>query len=108
MNYRITVSRRAEHDLQHIYCWIWERSPDGAIRWYQAFLKCSDQLSASPHSFSLASDLYRVDIEVRQALFKTRLGRRYRIVFALDEQEKAVRILRVRGPGQPPLLEDEI
>jgi hypothetical protein len=39
-------------------------------------------------------------------LFKTRRGRYYRLVYVIAEDE--VHVLRVRGPGQPDLLPDEI
>ena len=46
------------------------------------------------------------DIDVRQALFKTRRGRIYRMLFTIVGNE--VRILRVRGPGQAPVVADDV
>ena len=44
--------------------------------------------------------------EVRQVLFQTRHGRPYRILYAISGDE--VRVLRVRGPGQPEQEDDEL
>jgi hypothetical protein len=45
-------------------------------------------------------------IPLRQATFRTRHGRTYRAVFTIVGDQ--VRILRVRGPGRPPLEADEL
>lgn len=46
------------------------------------------------------------ELDVRQALFKTRRGRVYRALFFLEGRD--VFILRVRGPGQAPVDPDEL
>jgi hypothetical protein len=38
---------------------------------------------------------------VREKFFKTRQGRRYRLLYTINGD--VVRVLRVRGPGQPPV-----
>ena len=60
-----------------------------------------------PRRFPLAPENSLATLgEVRQFLFKTRRGRTYRAVYVIMDDE--VRILRVRGPGQPPLTDDEM
>jgi len=62
---------------------------------------------ANSEGFSILSEaLPRWNRGIHQALFKTPRGRRYRIVFELTETE--IRILRVRGPGQPPLRRRDV
>ena len=68
----------AEQDAQHIFDHISKRSLQGASAWWFAF----------------------------EDAFKTRHGRSYRFVFTRVGDE--LRILRVRGPGQPPLQADEM
>jgi len=61
----------------------------------------SNKIQAAPESYAQAPESLPLSRDLRQAFFKTRRGRRYRIVFEVNEQE--VIILRVRGPAQAPL-----
>ncbi len=106
MTYRVQTLPRAELDAQQIYEWIKEQSPDGARRWWLAFLDACDKLKRQPLSFALAPEFELSDREIRQILFKTRRGRYYRALYVVVEDE--VRVVRVRGPGQPDLLPDEL
>lgn len=106
MNYSLHIGRRARRDLQQIYSWIAERSQSGAQRWFEAFERAASQVARDPLAFGTALGDEANDAELREFLFKTRRGRIYRGLFCIVEDE--VRILRVRGPGQPPLRSDEI
>jgi hypothetical protein len=57
-------------------------------------------------TFPAAVENSDCQIALKQALFSTRHGHIYRAVFAIVGHQ--VRILRVRGPGQPPLLDNEL
>jgi plasmid stabilization system protein ParE len=106
MTYSVRVLRRARDDVNAIFQWIHERSPAGAANWHAAWLEAADSIAVNPFHFALAAENDQFDYEVRERFFKTRRGRRYRIVFTIVESE--VRILRVRGPGQRPLQADEV
>lgn len=106
MTLRLTILPRAEEDVQHIYGYICNRSSQGASAWCAAFEHATKRLADEVPQFGLAPENELVDSELRQALFKTRHGRTYRIVFTCVGDE--LRILRVRGPGQPPLRADEM
>ena len=106
MTYRLKILPRAEADVQHIFNWLQERSPPGADAWCAAFEAAVERLPNSPQSHSLAHENDFVDFEVRNFLFKTRRGKKYRGVFTIVDDE--IRILRVRGPGQRDLNPDEI
>ena len=106
MTFRLRVLPRAERDAQHIFDWLKARSPDGAIRWWLAFDEAVHKLIDHPNGYGLAPESDSVQYELRQFLFKTRRGRRYRGIFTVIGDE--VRVLRVRGPGQPPLEPDEL
>lgn len=106
MAYTVRTLPRAEFDAQLIYDWIKERSPDGALRWWNEFLDACASLRRSPDRFALAIECQWDDRDIRQVLFKTRRGKYYRALFVVVDDE--VRILRVRGPGQPDLLSDEL
>src|SRR5437588_54900 len=98
----LRILARARADIDRIFDWLEKRSPQGAATWYGALFEAVARIGENPEGFSILSEaLPRWNREIHQALFKTPRGRRYRIVFELTETE--IRILRVRGPGQPPL-----
>ncbi len=99
--YRVLVLWRAEEDTDAIYLWLAKRSTAGAARWYRAFLDAAASLSENPERCGLAPESAVVGYEVRQHFFKTRHGRKYRLLYVVAGEE--VRILRVRGPGQAPV-----
>lgn len=105
MMYSVEVSARAESDLQQIADWLAERSPDGALRWIAAARKTIEGLSSDPEQHSLAPENDYLEVEVRNAFFKTRRGRTYRAVFVI--KNKTVFVTHIRGPRQRPLSSRE-
>ena len=106
MTYRLRILPRAEADVDHIFTWLWNREPAGALRWYAAFERAARALPASPLGYSRAPEAEFADLELRQFFFKTPRGRTYRGVFVMVDDE--IQILRVRGPGQRRLQPDEL
>ncbi len=104
--YVVRMLASATNDLDQIIGWIAERSPDGAVRLLTEFHKLLRILSISAESYSRAAELDDDGYEIRQAFFRTRKGNTYRAIFLIKGRE--VRILRIRGSGQPPLTADEI
>lgn len=93
---------RARADIDRVYGWLRHRSPQGAEAWYDALYEAVGRIAERPESYPQVSEAGpRWNRDIRQALFKTKHGGRYRIVFELADAE--IRLLRVRGPGQPPL-----
>src|SRR5207237_6061038 len=101
MSRTIRIVERARADVDSIFTWLAPRSVRGAISWYLAFRRAIDRIGDAPESFPEAAESHRLGRQLRQALFKTRRGRTYRIVFEVSATE--VMILRLRGPGQAPL-----
>lgn len=106
MQFVVRSTPRAESDTQKIYDWISERSPQGAQRWWRAFEEACNRLSVQPLSFGFAPESFHTGYDVRQILFQTIHGHPYRALYIVIAGE--VRILRVRGPGQPSLQDDEL
>jgi plasmid stabilization system protein ParE len=106
MKYDVVALRRAEADIQHITRWIAERSVQGAISWLNAYEDLIDRLAQIADTCPAALEAADCKIALKQALFRTSRGRTYRAIFMIAGTQ--VRILRVRGPGQPPLQEDEL
>ena len=102
----IEFAPRGRRDVRRIMKWLLGRSLRGANSWYEAFWKTVTRVADDPESFSLADESADLPSPVRQAIFKTRKGRRYRIVFDFSDAE--VYILRVRRPGERPLRERDL
>lgn len=98
MSYRVEVSEPAEQDADEIYAWLDERSPDGAWRWWKAFLAALEKLKANAAGLSLAPEADQFDEPLRQIVFRTRRGHAYRDLFVI--RDDVVHVLRVRGAGQ--------
>src|ERR1700722_10197944 len=94
----IKISERAATDVVRIARWLHDRSPRGAAAWRDAFWAAVFRIAGDAERFSLADESAHLGLPMRDALFKTRRGRQYRIIF--DFTEQAVYILRVRQPGQ--------
>jgi len=95
----LTVARA---DIDQIFDWIGKRSLRGAATWYDALFDSIQRIAENPEGYSTIPEaLPRWNRRIHQALFKTPKGRRYRVVF--EWSETTIYILRVRGPGQPPL-----
>lgn len=105
-NYRIRIQPRAVADLDFIIGWIYDKSPRGAAALLAAFEKAQIGLKRSPEAYSIAPESEVLGVELRQAFFKTRKGNTYRMIVKLNPDE--VQILRIRGPGQPPLTPSEL
>lgn len=104
--YLVRLLASAANDLDQIIGWIAERSPDGATRLLTEFHKLLGILSTSAESYARAAEFDDDGYEIRQAFFRTRKGNTYRAIFLILGNE--VRIVRIRGSGQPPLTSDEI
>jgi plasmid stabilization system protein ParE len=97
MNRTVRILERARADVDEIFNWLIGRAVSGAITWYLAFYRAVDKIASAAESFSEAPESHRLHRPLRQAPFKTRRGRVYRIVFEILNSE--IVILRVRGPG---------
>src|SRR5262245_26210447 len=106
MSRALRILERARTDVDDIFNWLVQRSVRGAITWYLAFGREVEQIAASPESFAEAPESAPLGRPLRQALFKTRRGRTYRIVFEFSDEE--ILLLRVRGPGQPRLRRRDV
>ena len=105
-DYQIRILPRAIQDLEAITSWIHVHSPRGALSLVLAFEAAVTRLKRSPEAYSLAPESDHCGMPLRQVFFRTRKGNTYRMVILIRDQE--VQILRIRGPGQPPLFPDEL
>jgi plasmid stabilization system protein ParE len=106
MSRTLRILERARADVDTLFDWLVHRSVRGAISWYFAFGRAVERIAAAPESYPDAPESGLLGRRLRQALFKTRRGRIYRIVFELSDTD--IVLLRVRGPGQPRLHRREL
>jgi len=108
MKFNVRELKAAQADIANIFDWIFKRSAPGAHAWLNAYDAMVSRLHDAADSFAGAdenSDL-DLDLDVRQALFKTKLGRVYRALFVIENQD--VYILRIRGPGQASVSANDL
>ncbi len=106
MSVSVTIQSHANLDFAEIVNWLSKSSVDGANRWIDAFDAALTAIAQSPFEHPLAPEDEFIEIGVRQVLFHTKRGRRYRILYTVANDQ--VRVLRVRGPGQNLLTRDEL
>lgn len=97
---------KAKWDKRHIFEWPFERSPQGAAAWLDAYDQMVERLGKSADTLPIASENSDLDLEIRQLLFKTKRGRIYRAVCHVDGAN--VYLLRIRGPGQAPIITNDL
>jgi plasmid stabilization system protein ParE len=106
MKFAVSVLHRAQSNADRIFQWIADRPPQGAAQWGRAYDDSLLELRRDADQYGLAPESQEVHVELRQKVFKTRRGRPYRLLYTIVSNE--VRVLRVRGPGQLPVIADDI
>jgi hypothetical protein len=106
MSFSVRELRKANADKRQIFEWLHLQSRAGAIAWLAAYDAMIERLKKGADTFGEAYEKADLDMDVKQALFKTRRGRVYRALFILEARD--VFILRVRGPGQAPVSATDI
>src|SRR5262245_22322257 len=106
MTNSFVIFRRAAGDFHKIVKWLKTRSPAGAEAWRFAFAECLAEIISDPSRYEKVAEGSVPPHGIRQALFHTRRGNKYRIVFQVVGFE--VRVLRIRGPGQRNLRDRDL
>jgi plasmid stabilization system protein ParE len=102
----IRLGPKAIEDVDATVAWLADRSLDGARAWLHALDEAKEAVVLAPFSFSRSRDSRRTGRDIRDAFFKTRRGKIYRIVFLIDGED--VEVLRIRGSGQPNLRAEDL
>jgi hypothetical protein len=106
MRFHVVALRRADEDVRHIANWLAGHSLQCATAWLEAYDDMLSRLANQADSCEAALEDFDPTMPLKHAFFRTKRGRMYRAVFTIIRDQ--VRILRIRGPGQPPLTEDEL
>ena len=103
--FSVRVVAAAQQDADAIFAWITSHSPEALRRCTLHFSWPPVVVAIEPFRHAAVPEAATVSADVRQRLFRTRRGRLYRLLYVVVESE--VRILRVRGPGQPELAQTD-
>ena len=106
MNFQVETTRRAEQDVNQIVAWLFERSPQGAAVWYDAWEIALAFLAKNPHATALAPEDADHEEDIRNWTFGTSGGRRYRVLFII--RGATVYITNVRGAGQQLVPKEDL
>ena len=106
MTFTVRELQKAKADKRTIFAWLYERSPHGAFAWLDAYDQMLARLASGADRLAAAHENPNLEMDVKQALFKTHRGRAYRALLIVEGTE--VFILRVRGPGQAPVDADAL
>jgi len=105
MKFRVVLRPVAQRDLHAAADWIAERSPQGAVRWFNGFLDAIQELETRPEQWAVAPEAAYLKVLLREFYYRTKSSVT-RAVFYVAEDE--VRIVRIRRPGQRPLQRDDL
>jgi plasmid stabilization system protein ParE len=103
MAYQIEISPTAVTDIESIFLWIKEDSPERAYQWVRGCYEIMLTLENFPKRCSLALESKYMEIEVRQLLYKKQFHILFTVSEAVEQQEGIVRIHRVRRGSQQKL-----
>jgi plasmid stabilization system protein ParE len=106
MTFNVQLLWRAERDLDHIITWLYERSPQGAAAWHQAWKDAVHLLQDSAEKYGLAPEGTDHELKIRQIIFHTPHGRNYRALYTIRDQD--VFVMHIRAPGQDLVAMDEL
>lgn len=106
MKFTVKSLATAEADISDIFRWIVARSVKGAWSLQNALESRVKCLADDAAGCAVAKEAHRLGRDIRETYFKTRYGRRYRIVFTIVDTE--VHILRVRAFGQRLLRSNDL
>src|SRR3954447_9605837 len=98
MSREVLLSVQAEIHIDSILTWLEARSIAGAKNWFSALKSPLAWLAENAESCAVAPENDRFEQTIQQWHFKTKRGRRYRILFTLTARQ--VVVLHVRGPGR--------
>lgn len=105
MTYRLEITRRAEADRNECFDFIYGESPEGAVRWLDAFEDAATAILAQPN-YGEAPESADYDETIRQKLFRTPHGRAFRLLYVM--RDEVISIIHVRGAGQDTMKPDEV
>ncbi len=103
MTYRVVFTARARADIIEQFCFLVDRSPSAAARWYAGIEKAIAKLDKLPERHPIAQDeTEQLGVTLRQMLYGRRPGV-FRILFSVEGDAVTLHYIRhsARGPIEP-------
>lgn len=99
MTFSVEITASADRDIQAAYEW-WRdnRSPEQALRWYEAIYPAMDSLKKMPRRCPMVREEHGFAGEVRELSFGLSHPPSHRIIF--EVRDDLVVILHVRGASR--------
>ncbi len=105
MAYQVKIAPSALADIEAVFLWLKERSPEAADRWQNGLIGTILSLETLPGRCALAPESEELGRDVRQLLYgKGRI--RYRILFEMIGTE-TVQVYRLRHGARESLGREE-
>ena len=102
MRFRVEIAKNAETELEQLYLWVKERAPHRGPAWFNGLEQAILSLDRHPDRCPIAPDSLDPAYPVRVLHY----GRRphvYRVLFTVDHETRAVRVVHLRhGARQSP------
>jgi len=102
MAYSVDITERAERDLDSIYLTIEAESSEQAREWFNGLERTVLSLDEHP-----ARGTPIPEGGVLRQLLHGRKGRRYRVIYAIDETSLTVTVLHIRHGARDAFRNDE-
>jgi plasmid stabilization system protein ParE len=102
MAYRVDITERAERDLDRIYLSIEADSSEQARIWFNGLERAVLSLDQYPARGAIIPE----GGDLRHLLYG-RKGHRYRVIYALDEANRAVTVLHIRRGARDAFVNTE-
>jgi toxin ParE1/3/4 len=103
MVYRVDIAASAEAQLEELYHWVVEQTPQRGAAWFNGLEQAILALDRHPERCPIASENLDPERPVR-VLHYGRNPHVYRVYFTVDPAARAVRIVHVRhGARRRPL-----
>ncbi len=106
MAYRVDISIPALQDAEIAFLRIRDFNPETAKSWYEGLLQAVFSLEESPHRCPDAPESEMLGREIKQLIYGKR-KQTYRIFFEIFEDEKIVRIYRIRHTARNWLTKED-
>ena len=106
MSSQVVFLPQAYQDIDRILTFLRARSRQGAIAWEASLNAAKQMLRENANGCGVAPEDVEHSATIQQVFFKTRRGRRYRIVFTI--KSNTVFVMHVRGASQNLIDPDEL
>lgn len=107
MAYRVDISVPALQDAEIAFLWIRDFNPETAKSWYEGLLHAVFSLEVSPRRCPTAPESEMLGREIKQLIYGNR-KQTYCIFFEIFDDEKIVRIYRIRHTARNWLTNEDL